>query len=279
MLAPLRDHLRPNEPASSLLLSTTKEIYFTRLSGNISPGKPGFEEARWITTEDVNIEHLLDVFTKTDVGSESIWDVCTKFMAQLYFHKPRLVTLVPNIEALPDNHPSKPQCLFDLSLLFDPVGNLVECKRLFSHSIKLWRERGNDFMIAQTLRIPSGTNRRTGLYEEGIRQAREASEVFERLGHVVYRAYSLITLAWVLCSDGQLNAAEETGSRAINLPPEEGEELWVCGVHRVLGEIYQCKGKLKKAVRHLEAALGIASSVNMVEQMFWVHYSLVWVFC
>ena len=58
MLAPLRDHLRPKEPASSLLLGTAKECYFTRLSGNIIPGEPGFEEARWITSEDVNVEHF-----------------------------------------------------------------------------------------------------------------------------------------------------------------------------------------------------------------------------
>ena len=49
MLAPLRDHLRPKDPASSPLLVATKEIYFTRLTGEIHPGEPSFEETRWIT--------------------------------------------------------------------------------------------------------------------------------------------------------------------------------------------------------------------------------------
>ena len=279
MLAPLRDHLRPKDPSVSPLLRTTKECYFMRLSGNTVPGTPGFEEGRWIVTEDVNVEYLLDVFTTLDADSRSVWDVCAKFMAQLYWHKLRLVALGPKIEALPDGHPSKPQCLFDLSRLFDSVGNFVERKRLLSHSLTLRREQGDDFRVADTLRNLSNTNRRMGLYEEGIRQAREASEIFERFSYAVGQADSLITLARILCDVDQLDAAEEAGSRAINLLPDQGEELLVCQAHRVLGNVYRSKGKTKKVVRHLEAALGIASSFNMAEQLFWVNYFLAEVFC
>ena len=272
MLAPLRDHLRPKDPAASPLLNTAKEDYIMRLSGEVHPGKPGFEEARWITTEDINVEHLLDVFTTTDANSESIWNACAKFMAQLYFHKPRLVTLGPKIEALPDNHPSKAQCLRDLSRLFKSVGNLVESKRLLGHSLKLWREQGNDFQVAQTLRDLSDTNRRMDLREEGLRQANEASEIFQRLGHVVGQAEGLIDLGWLLCD---LDAAEEAGSRAIDLFLEKGEEYLVCQAHRVLGEIHHSRGETKKAIHHFETALGIASSLTAVEQLFWANYSLV----
>ena len=279
MLAPLRDHLRPEDPSSSPLLVTAKESYFTRLSGNIRPGKPGFEEARWITTEDINVEHLLDVFTPIDASSESIWDTSAKFMAQLNRHKPRLVTLGPRIEALPDNHTSKPQCLYDLSQLFSSVGNHTECKRLLNHSLKLRRERGDDHQVAQSLRELACANRMVGLEREGIRQAGEASEIFKQLGEVVEQAHSLITLARLLCDDRQLDAAEETGSRAIKLLPEKGEELLVCQAHLALGGIYLFKGKKKKAIHHLETALGIASSLNTVEQLFWVHLGLARVFC
>ena len=115
MLAPLRDYLRPKDPASPPLLCATKECYFSRLLVRVGPGEPGFEEARWITSEDVNIEHLLDVFTTIDAGSSNVWDVCYHFMQHLLWHKRRLVVLGPNIEGLPDTHPSKPQCLFQLS--------------------------------------------------------------------------------------------------------------------------------------------------------------------
>ena len=69
MLAPLRDYLRPKDPTSSPLLSTTRVRYFTRLSVDIHPDKPGFEESRWVTSEDVNVEHLLDVFLSIDADS------------------------------------------------------------------------------------------------------------------------------------------------------------------------------------------------------------------
>ena len=43
MLAPLRDYLRPKDPASSPLLHTTKKCYFNRLSVHVGPGNPGFK--------------------------------------------------------------------------------------------------------------------------------------------------------------------------------------------------------------------------------------------
>jgi len=46
MLAPLRDYFYPQDPMSSPLLHTTKVSYFSRLSVDIYPDKPGYEEAR-----------------------------------------------------------------------------------------------------------------------------------------------------------------------------------------------------------------------------------------
>ena len=68
MLAPLRDYLRSKDPAlSSLRLRcATKECYFTRMSARADPNKRGFEDARWIRSEGVNVEHLLDVSTSVD---------------------------------------------------------------------------------------------------------------------------------------------------------------------------------------------------------------------
>ena len=273
MLAPLRDHLRPKD-LTSPPLNTAKECYFSRLSVKIYPGKSGFEKSRWITSEDVNIEHLLDVFTSIDGNSEDVWDVCADFIVHLYWHKPRLVVLGPKIEALPDDHPSKPQCLGDLSRLFYLTGNRVEHERLLTHTLKLWRERGDNFRVAQRLRDLSEANQVMGRYKEGIRRAEEASEIFGWLGDTVRQAQCLITLARSLLGDRQLDTAEGAACRAIDLLPEKGQRFQVCRGHRILGEIYDSRGDTEKAIRHFEIALEIASSLNVDHQLFWVHYSL-----
>ena len=129
MLAPLQNYLHPKGPTSSPLLTTTKGCYFSQLSTYIHPDDPGFEGSQWITEEDVNAKHLLDVFTSVDPGSENVWDACAKFLAYLHWNKPRLVMLGPKIVALPNDHPSKAQCLGDLSRLFYSVGNWAEYER------------------------------------------------------------------------------------------------------------------------------------------------------
>jgi tetratricopeptide (TPR) repeat protein len=273
MLAPLQDYLCPKDPTSSPLLRATKEHYLRRLSVNADPSQPGYEEPRWITSEDANVEHLLNVFMSIDANSEDILDACVDFMEHLYWHKPRLVMLGPKLEGLPDNHPSKPKCLFQLSRLFDTVGNSVEYKRLLIRTLQLRREWGCDFEVAKTLRFLAQANLRLHLYNEGIPQAKESLEIFERLNNAPGQARSLQELAWLLLGNNQLDAAEEAASRSIDLLPDS-EQFLLCKGHRVLGDICCYKGETEKAIKHFETALGIASSSNWHGQQFRTLYSL-----
>ena len=84
MLTPLRDYLSPKDPKSSPLLCVTGERYFARLSISVDPSQADFGETRWIMSEDVNIEHLLDILTTIDADSDSVWDACVSFMKHLY---------------------------------------------------------------------------------------------------------------------------------------------------------------------------------------------------
>ena len=61
MLAPIRDYLSPQDPQSSPLLCAAKDRYCSRLLAVVNPYEPGFRGARWIASEDMNVEHLLDV--------------------------------------------------------------------------------------------------------------------------------------------------------------------------------------------------------------------------
>ena len=278
MLAPLRDHLCPKDPTSSPLLHETKDRYSRRLSVGINPGEPGFDEAQWITLEDVNVEHLLNVFTSIDVNSVDVWDTCACFMKHLYWHKPRLVTLGPKIEGLPDGHSSKPGCLFRLSQLFHSLGNYVEEKPLLVHTLRLWRERGDDFEVAETLRFISRADRWLGLYKEGIERAKEALAIYEQLDDISGQAQSWQRIAWLLYDDNQLGAAEEAALRVIDLLSGTDTKFPVCGCYRLLGNICCSRGETEKAIKHYETALGIASTFNWRYQLFWIHYGLATLF-
>jgi len=274
MLAPLRDYLCPKDPRSSPLLRTIKECYFARLSISINPGQPGFEEGRWITSEDMNVEHLLDVFTTIDADSDEVWYACAHFMEYLYWHKSRLVMLGLKIEGLPDDYPFKPECLSELSRLFDRVGNRVESKQLLLHTLKIWRERQDDFQIAETLRFICSVNQTLGLYKEGIQQGREALEMYKQLNHIWGQARSLEQLARSLHGDNQLDSAEEAASQAIDLLSDEDEKFTICKCHRILGKIYYSRGETEKAIGYFETALRIASPFNWHDQLSRNHYEL-----
>ena len=278
MLAPLRDYLSPKDPKSSPLLCTTKECYFRRLSVHVDPNSSSFEEAQWIMSDDVNVEHLLDVFTSADTGFGDVWYACAHFLKHLYWHKPRLIVLGPKIEGLPDNHRSKPECLFQLSHLLGSVGRFAERKRLLDHTLKLWRERRNDFQIARTLRSLCDANRLLGLHKEGIRQVKEALEIYEYLNDASEQAECLQYLTRLLHEDGQLDAAEEAALRAIDLLSDKGNQLTVCDCHRSLGDICRSRGETEKAIIHFETALGIAFSFNWHNRLFWINYSLAGLF-
>ena len=278
MLAPLRDYLSPCDPKSSPLLCATRDHYFTRLSVILDPRTPGFSEARWIRSEDANVEYLLDVFLSVDVNSVDVWSACIQFLRHLIWHKPRETMLRSKIEGLPDDHHSKPICLFELSRLFNLIGNHTERKRLLTRTLTLTKERGDEGLVAQTLRDLSDASRWLGLYEEGIQQATEASEIYERLGSPMGQAQASQQLARLFLEANQLDSAEDVAARTIDLVPEKGEEYLLCQFHRTLGVIYRSKKNKEKAIHHLKMALEIASHFDWPDQLFWIHNALSSVF-
>ena len=274
MLAPIRDHLHPRDPKSSPLLCTTRDCYFNRLSVCPAPHEPGSKEARWIASEDVNVEHLLDVFTSIDRNLDIVWDACADFITHLYWHRCRYTVLGPKIEGLPDHHRSKPGYLIKLSCLSQGVGNFAERKRLVDHALKLQSERGNQWEVAHALRILSDANWILDLYEEGIQQAKGALRIYEQLGDEVNQGICWGSLARLLHKDEQLDAAEEAALRSVDLLPETGQEFQLSRTHRFLGNIYASKRKGEEAIHHLETALGIASAFGWSGQLFWINDSL-----
>ena len=182
--------------------------------------------------------------------------------------------LTPKIEGLPDDHPSKPRCLLQLALLFESIGDHEERKALLTRTIQLERERRDVESVAPSLRELANANRQLDLLDEGIQQAKEALEIYERLGKTVEQASRLISLARLSLEDKQLDAAIEVMSRGLGLLSEESQEFLVCRSHRVLGKIYQSKGERVKAIHHPEVAIEIATPLDWHHHLFRIHFSL-----
>ena len=274
MLAPIRDYLVPQDPRSSPLLCATRDLYFSRLSVGADPENPGRGESRWVRSEDVNIEHLLDVFTSIDSNTDGIWEACYHFMIHLGWCKPRQTTLKSKIEALSDDHPYKPKCLSQLAELFGQTGNFSEKKRLTTHALELGRRRRDDAQAALALRRLSDANRLLHLYREGIRQAEEALEISERIGDSIGQALCLRDLAYGLFEDQQPDAAKNAASRAVDLITEKDQGYLSCELHQILGRIFHSKGEKQAAIHHFETALRIASLFDWHDSLFWTHYGL-----
>ena len=278
MLAPLRHHLRPKDPLSSPLLCTIKDHYISQLPDSRDLERPDFGDVRWVMSEDVNIEHLLSIFTSVDPSSERTWDACAGFIARLSQHKPRLVTLGRNLEGLPDSHPSKPQCLFRLSELILEVGGYAESKRLTAHALKLWRDRGNIYQVTATLLKLSSVNGPLQLFEEGIQLAKEALEISRKLENTQLQIESLSTLAMLFLRDNQVAAAEESAFQAIVLLPENNRPITALVCYQTLGEVYRVKGNSEESIKHSKVALEIAPSRNWHREAFSIYSNLVGLF-
>jgi len=280
MLAPLRDYLCPKDPKLSPLLCKAKEYYFSQLSVSVDPVKPNFEGGKWITSEDMNVEHLLDVFTSIDPNSGSVWYACRRFMKYLDWYKPRLVVLGQKIEGLPDDYLEKPQCLRYLAQLFSSVGNAAECKRLLTHSLGLWRKQRFWYFreVGNVLLLLSEVNMQLGLYAEGIQRANQALRIFKWSFNILGQGRVLTVLAWILFYEGQLDAAEKAVSQAINLFLSKGDQCELCRCYILLGLIHQYKGEMDTALTHFENALRIASSSNWQDELSLIHQYLALLF-
>jgi len=236
-----------------------------------------FRESQWIVSEDTNVEYLLDVFTSIDPNSDDVWEACRNFIHHLGWHKPRHTILRRKIENLPDGL-RKVQCTLELAHLLGSFGNGVERKQLLNHTLELAREWGDDGLVAEILTRLSAANQLLDHFEEGIQQAKEASEIFQQLSNTEGQTECLIYLAWLLLEDGQLDAATEATSQLIDLLPEKGQEFRVCQYHHLLSLIHHSKGEMEKAIHHSQEAIAIASVFNWHGHLFSAHFNLGLVF-
>jgi hypothetical protein len=89
----------------------------------------------------------------------------------------------------------------------------MEGKRLLTHTLKLQKERHNDADVARALMDLSEINRTLRLCKEGIQQAKEALEIFERLGNT--RQQAGVRIASLCCCVQTINSTLQKKSHLV----------------------------------------------------------------
>ena len=282
MLAPIRLHMSADEDYGGLL-GDLRTYYYTELdaSSQLSPGDEGFEQMKWIGSEDDNVERLINYFLISSPTNHSATldasTACENFLHLLYAQKPRRTILGPLVEKLPENHSelamAKGWCLRRLGELERYLGDLAEARELLSDSQELFLHEGMRNPAASCLLQVARIGRDLGEYMEAERQFREASAIFSELRDNDGEAHCNHGLGRMLLKMGKgveaapfLEDAQEYF---------ESIEDWqnVSEIRISLGRVELSEENLEDAQDHFEAARAIA---ERMENWNWLAECLRW---
>ena len=282
MLAPIRLHMSADEDYGGLL-SDLQTYYYTELDGSsqLTPGDEGFEQTKWIGSEDDNVERLINHFlisSPSDHGATmDASTACENFLRLLYAQKPRRTILGPLVEDLPEDDNelavAKAWCLRRLGELERYLGDLAEARELLSDAQELFLHEEMRNPAASCLLQVARIGRDLGEYGEAERQFREASAIFSELRDSDGEAHCNHGLGRMLLKMGKgveaapfLEDAQEYF---------ESIEDWqnVSEIRISLGRVELSERNLEDAEDHFEAARDIA---ERMENWNWLGECLRW---
>ena len=282
MLAPIRLHMSADEDYG-VLLNDLQAYYYTELDrySQLSPGDEGFEQTKWIGSEDDNVERLINhflIFSSSD--HDAIMDAstaCENFLHLLYAQKPRRTILGPLVEKLPEDDSelvvAKAWCLRRLGELERYLGDLAEARKLLSGAQRLFLYEGMRNPAASCLLQVARIGRDLGEYVEAERQFREASAIFSELRDNDGEAHCNHGLGRMLLKMGK--GVEAAPFLEDSQEYFESIEDWqnVSETRISLGRVKLYEGNLGDAKNDFEAARGIAEKM---ENWNWLGECLRW---
>lgn len=133
-------------------------------------------------------------------------------------------------------------------------------------------------MVARTLGWLGTANRLLGLSDEGLDRMEKSLKTLERLKNNAEQADAWNEIAHLRFEAGRLDDAEAAASCAVKLTQGTDQENLACRSHRLLGNIYHFKGRVDEARHNFQVALGIALNSSWQYELFWIHYSMAYLF-
>ena len=158
MLAPIRLYFTDRGGPDFLLLVDVRAYYYDQLE-KFADGEQGKEGRTWLTTEDINVEHLIALDLRRHENIQASCQACVRFIKLLIQYKLRPTTLYPAVKDLPHHEPnlfqifrlrfqpafrrvhplvSKATCFQSLALLADSLAQTAEALNLFEEAEKLF---------------------------------------------------------------------------------------------------------------------------------------------
>ena len=282
MLAPIRLHVGADKDYG-VLINDLQVYYYTELDrcSQLSPGEEGFEQMKWIGSEDDNVERLINHFlVSSSSDHDAIMDAstaCENFLHLLYAQKPRRTILGPLVERLPADDSelavAKAWCLRRLGELERYLGDLAEARELLSGAQKLFLYEGMRNAAASCLLQVARIGRDLGEYAEAERQFREASAIFSELRDSDGEAHCNHGLGRMLLKMGKGIGAAPFLEDAQDYFESIGDWQNVSEIRISLGRVELSKGNLGDAQNHFEAARGVA---ERMENWNWLGECLRW---
>jgi tetratricopeptide (TPR) repeat protein len=101
-----------------------------------------------------------------------------------------------------------------------------------------------------------------GDYAQAPRLEEQALTLRERIGVQKYTAYSLRSLARILCTKGDYRRAEEVAEEALQIGQSLGDRISVAWTHAALGQILAALGRSTQARHHFQQSLKIAQETG-----------------
>jgi tetratricopeptide (TPR) repeat protein len=266
MLAPIRIHVQSGGPSLPSLLPDVRSFYFNKLENTDGM------RAKWITSEDDNIERLIAHSMDTTDDLMRAVEACVYFVHALFWNKPRTTMLTPIVRSLNEVDGItiwKGQALRTLGWLARRLGRLKEANELFESARRVAITHGHASLAAQCSFSMGQVECMQRRYSAAERFYQDALKEYQSIEDGDGVANCQEELGDVETSRGNLSEASRYLSDALKYREREPGSQEAANVRVRLGALEFKQGHHAEGGDHFEAALAIFTELDVDSDLGW----------
>jgi tetratricopeptide (TPR) repeat protein len=266
MLAPIRIHVQSSGPSMPPLLLGVRSFYFNKLENTDRV------RAKWITSEDDNIEKLVAHSLVATDDLKGAVRACYNFLYALRWNKPRTTTLAPTVRALNEVDGItfwKARSLKILGWLAEALGRYKEENELLESARQVAVTHGHASLAAECSFDMGDVQRLQNNYPAAVQYYRDALEQYQGIEDEDGVAKCLAVLGEVETRRGNIPKASRYLSDALKYREREPDSPEAADVRVRLGALEFKHGNHAEGRIHFEAALMIFTKLDADPDLAW----------